>query len=124
MLNYSRTYPQDDCTSFYGRDDIGIRLSDSNLCASSDVGDTCAGDSGGGLVTFNREGSFEVIGIISFGIGCNSTIDGNKILIIAIEVIKIFQVRSYQEFTPGYLNLLIGSRRLLVMENVELWCYI
>ena len=61
-------------------------MSDSNLCASSDVGDTCAGDSGGGLVTFNREGSFEVIGIISFGIGCNSTIDGKKILIIAIEI--------------------------------------
>ena len=75
-------------------------------------------------MTFNREGNFEVIGIISFGIGCNSTIDGNKILIIALEITKIFQVRSYQEFTPGYLNLLIGFRRLSVMENVELCCYI
>ena len=39
---------QNECKRIYG--DLGIEITDSNFCAVSDIGDTCPGDSGSGLI--------------------------------------------------------------------------
>jgi len=67
---------QSRCSDTFGR--VGITLSSSHLCALSEVGDTCSGDSGGSLIRKNG-GKYEVVGVISFGVGCNSTLAGEKI---------------------------------------------
>ena len=54
-----------------------IEVRESNLCAVSQIGDSCRGDSGGGLVRLGRY--YELIGVVSYGIGCNSTVQGVKI---------------------------------------------
>ena len=54
------------------------KLRDSNLCGNSPRGDSCVGDSGSGLVAWNKEiQAYELIGVVSFGVGCNSSISGN-----------------------------------------------
>ena len=54
------------------------KLRDSNLCGNSPKGDSCSGDSGSGLVAWNKEiQAYELIGVVSFGVGCNSSISGN-----------------------------------------------
>ena len=45
---HSSFVPQCECVSDFGR--VGISLGASHLCAVSERGDTCGGDSGGGLV--------------------------------------------------------------------------
>ena len=57
----------------FGR--VGITLGDSHLCAVSEEGDTCGGDSGGGLVRAVGD-IYELVGVVSFGVGCDSRIDG------------------------------------------------
>ena len=44
----SRFIAQSRCRDTFGR--VGITLSSSHLCALSEVGDTCSGDSGGSLI--------------------------------------------------------------------------
>ena len=39
---------QSSCSELYSR--VGISITSSHLCAVSSVGDTCAGDSGSGLI--------------------------------------------------------------------------
>ena len=47
------------------------KLRDSNLCGNSPRGDSCVGDSGSGLVAWNNEiQAYELIGVVSFGVGC------------------------------------------------------
>ena len=43
-----RFIAQSRCSDTFGR--VGITLSSSHLCALSEVGDTCSGDSGGSLI--------------------------------------------------------------------------
>ena len=47
------------------------------MCAVSQIGDSCKVDSGGGLVRLGRY--YQLIGVVSYGIGCNSTVQGVKI---------------------------------------------
>jgi len=68
------------CRNIYRQVAEDIKLKESNLCAVSLTGDSCQGDSGGGLVAPRCDGKFyELIGVVSFGIGCNSTVNGVKI---------------------------------------------
>ena len=46
-----------ECERIYNQ--LGINLDSSNLCAGSDEGDTCTGDSGGGVFV-NQQGSAHV----------------------------------------------------------------
>jgi len=59
---------------------LSVDIRDINVCAASNTGDACGGDSGGGMVKQNRNGGFyELIGVVSFGVGCRSTINGQPI---------------------------------------------
>ena len=53
------------------------KLRRSNICGNSPTGDSCVGDSGSGLIVFNEDiQAYELIGVVSFGIGCNSSFAG------------------------------------------------
>ena len=53
------------------------KLRSSNLCGVSDSGDSCLGDSGSGLVGWNKDKkAYELIGVVSFGAGCDSSLNG------------------------------------------------
>ena len=55
------------------------KLRRSNICGNSPVGDSCVGDSGSGLTVWNEDiQAYELIGIVSFGVGCNSSFDGKN----------------------------------------------
>nr|XP_012215619.1 PREDICTED: trypsin-1-like [Linepithema humile] len=49
---------------------FGDHLTESMLCAYRDDIDACQGDSGGPLLYERTDGKYEVIGIVSWGIGC------------------------------------------------------
>ena len=50
-----------------------------SVCGLSKSGDSCNGDSGSGLVFTNPStGKYELVGIVSYGAGCNSTLNGNS----------------------------------------------
>lgn len=64
------------CNAEYPRDDITADM----ICASDNIGgtdrDSCQGDSGGPLVVKEANGSFTLVGIVSWGIGCASGYPG------------------------------------------------
>ncbi|XP_012252329.1 trypsin-1-like [Athalia rosae] len=49
---------------------FGDHLTESMLCAYTDDTDACQGDSGGPLLYQRFDGKYEIIGIVSWGIGC------------------------------------------------------
>lgn len=56
------------------------KLRRSNICGNSPTGDSCVGDSGSGLTAWNKDiQAYELIGVVSFGIGCNSSFDDTKL---------------------------------------------
>nr|BAL43193.1 fibrinolytic enzyme [Enchytraeus japonensis] len=64
------------CDAEYPRDDITADM----ICASDNGGgnerDSCQGDSGGPLAVKEADGTFTVVGIVSWGIGCASGYPG------------------------------------------------
>jgi secreted trypsin-like serine protease len=64
------------CDAVYTRDTITADM----ICASDNVGgterDSCQGDSGGPLTIKEADGTFRVVGIVSWGIGCASGYPG------------------------------------------------
>merc|ERR1712183_185106 len=55
------------------------KLRRSNICGNSPTGDSCVGDSGSGLTAWNEDiQAYELIGVVSFGIGCNSSFESKK----------------------------------------------
>ena len=70
---HSSFVPQSECVSDFRQ--VDVVLGDLHMCAVSETGDTCAGDSGGGLVRAVGD-RYELVGVVSFGIGCDSRING------------------------------------------------
>jgi len=60
---------------------LQVEIRDVNLCAVSGAGDSCGGDSGGGMIrktSPDDDGYYEIVGVVSFGIGCFSTLNGGE----------------------------------------------
>ena len=47
---------QSKCRDVFQEAAMDIQISESNLCAVSELGDSCAGDSGGGMVRMSQSG--------------------------------------------------------------------
>ncbi|XP_043218256.1 phenoloxidase-activating factor 3-like [Amphibalanus amphitrite] len=77
-------WPQEDCeAALRASRAFGARFPDgllpSHLCAGSrddERRDACAGDSGGPLMARDASGAFELVGVISTGIGCGTEFPG------------------------------------------------
>ena len=54
MVVISRIIKQEACRAIYHEVDQKLKITESNLCAFSSLGDSCRGDSGGGLVVQNE----------------------------------------------------------------------
>ena len=66
-----------------------VKVRDGSVCGLSQIGDSCKGDSGSGLVYENpRTTNYEIVGIVSYGAGCNSTFNG--------DAIKLSEPRMFQ----------------------------
>nr|XP_014289638.1 uncharacterized protein LOC106689256 [Halyomorpha halys] len=73
--------PKDQCTNSLRKTRLGkyFRLHDSFVCAGGIIGkDTCKGDGGGPLVcpVEGKPGTYEVTGLVAWGIGCGDDIPG------------------------------------------------
>ena len=56
MYHSSSLMRQDKCRDVFKDAKLPIQISESNLCAVSQLGDSCAGDSGGGVVRMSKDG--------------------------------------------------------------------
>ena len=66
-----------------------VKVRGGSVCGLSQIGDSCKGDSGSGLVYENpRTRNYEIVGIVSYGAGCNSTFNG--------DAIKLSEPRKFQ----------------------------
>eukprot|EP00092_Neocalanus_flemingeri_P080222 GFUD01100054.1.p1 GENE.GFUD01100054.1~~GFUD01100054.1.p1 ORF type:complete len:403 (+),score=68.03 GFUD01100054.1:140-1348(+) len=73
-----RLYKQKKCEDVFQL--LNVQIMDSNVCAASQDGDACGGDSGGGLVRkSSRGGYYEIAGVVSYGIGCRSSFKGETL---------------------------------------------
>ena len=71
-----------------------VKVRDGSVCGLSQIGDSCKGDSGSGLVYENpRTRNYEIVGIVSYGAGCNSTFNG--------DAIKLSEPRMFQSTFAG-----------------------
>ena len=60
--------------NIYERNLDQVKVRSGSICGLSQIGDSCKGDSGSGLVYRNpRTQNYEIVGIVSYGAGCNST---------------------------------------------------
>jgi len=61
-----------ECEASYRRAGYWEHIPDIFICAGYQDGrkDTCEGDSGGGMVVERYDGRYEIVGILSWGIGC------------------------------------------------------
>jgi len=68
----------DFCNRAYGG--VRDRITDDMICASDNYGgndrDSCQGDSGGPLTVKESDGTFRIVGVVSWGIGCASGYPG------------------------------------------------
>ena len=63
-----------ECDNIYERNLDQVKVRSGSICGLSQIGDSCKGDSGSGLVYRNpRTQNYEIVGIVSYGAGCNST---------------------------------------------------
>ena len=61
-----RTMTTEKCREKYGESSISEHM----LCASNPGKDSCWGDSGGPLAVLGQDGSYRIIGVVSWGLGC------------------------------------------------------
>merc|ERR1712154_396063 len=61
-----RTMSTEKCREKYGESSISEHM----LCASNPGKDSCWGDSGGPLAVLGQDGSYRIIGVVSWGFGC------------------------------------------------------
>ena len=63
-----------ECDQIYEDNLDQVKVRGGSICGLSQIGDSCKGDSGSGLVYRNpRTQNYEIVGIVSYGAGCNST---------------------------------------------------
>ena len=95
--------PQSECVRDFGQ--LGIEVGTTSVCAVSRAGDTCAGDSGSGLVRA-RGDSRELVGLVSYGVGCDSSVNGEWCVPRAFNSWLLFRKEVVWCVCPG----LRGSR--------------
>ena len=63
-----------ECDSIFEENLDRVKVRSGSICGLSQIGDSCKGDSGSGLVYRNpRTENYEIVGVVSYGAGCNST---------------------------------------------------
>ena len=75
-----------ECDNIYERNLDQVKVRGGSICGLSQIGDSCKGDSGSGLVYRNpRTRNYEIVGIVSYGAGCNSTFNSETGHFIQLE---------------------------------------
>ena len=63
--------PLNECRDDYSN--VGrVRITDDQVCAGQGQSDSCAGDSGGPMLSDYFNGRWSVIGVVSYGVDCAS----------------------------------------------------